>query len=388
MGWRATLARHSRYSTRHSHGRPTVLRSTLTLHFNPQRDWKSRAVPSLDTPDSGESAPGAERDRADLPDRVARAAHRDAAEERWVQAILDSPVLQEQMRVTIGAAYDAVVPAAERLQATVAASLPALVDAQRTIAAIVDPIIATLNKSLAPLLDNLADNFAGIYRALLPPNLRSVWEQVSPTQVRDFVREEGIPLYLLPRPSIGVELLTAATHGARRAVLGRRFHALLDDCEKVLDGCTDPTWSDQVFFLRDTVAAARAGHTPSAQALAASVLDTLFTRWAPDKRDRNRLKSRDQAGNPPAEIVDEDLALTYVMLPIWNAYATYWAHRGDPIPRDFARNASAHSVGRRQYNKRNCVQSIMLAASLLGYLQGEQPRAATQVPAPHRSPRP
>ena len=306
-----------------------------------------------------------------------------------MQAILDSPALQKQMRATIAAAYDAVVPTAERLQATVAASLPALVDVQRTIAAVVDPIIATLNESLAPLFDNLADNFAGIHRALLPPNLREVWEKVSPTQVRDFVREEGIPLYLLPRPSIGVELLTAPTHTAHRAVLGRRFHLLLDDCEKVLDGCTDPTWSDQVFFLRDTVAAARAGHTPSAQALAASVLETLFTRWAPDKRDQRRLKSRAQSGNPPTEIVDENLALTYVMLPVWNAYTTYWAHRGDPIPRDFARNASAHSVGRRQYNKRNCVQSIMLATGLLGYLQGEQPlpprRSPDRLPDPDLS---
>lgn len=291
-------------------------------------------------------------------DPPARKARLAAAEERWVQTILDDPALQQRLRESVLATQEVVAHVSRALQD------------------IIEPLTANLNDSLAPLLESLRSTF----RLLLPPNLRPIWEQVSPAHVRDFVREEGIPLYLVPRASIGLELLTAETHAARRAVLGRRFDALLDDCDAVLDTCDDPRWSDQVFFIRDAVGAARAGHTPSAQALAASVLDTLFSRYAPDERDRRNLRSRDKDGNPPKEIVEEALVLAYVLLPIWNAYMRYHPDKGDPVPRDFARHASAHGVGRRQYSKRNCMQACMLATSLLGYLQGQDPRSPRAAP--------
>lgn len=110
---------------------------------------------------------------------------------------------------------------------------------------------------------------------LLPPNLRSASGEIKRSAVSDFVREEGIPLYLVPCAVIGVELLTAKDHAARRAVLGRRFETLLDDCQGVINTCSDPTWANQVPFLPDGIASARAGFTGPAQELFASVLDML-----------------------------------------------------------------------------------------------------------------
>jgi len=130
----------------------------------------------------------------------------------------------------------------------------------------------------------------------LPPNLRSAHEQIEANDVREFVTEEGIPLYLIPGAAIGVELLAAGGHAARRTVLGRRYEAILNDCEGVLQSCDNPVWADQVPFLLDGIGCARAGFTRPAQALFASVLETLVNRYFPDSPTRRAVLSHPMNG--------------------------------------------------------------------------------------------
>ena len=47
---------------------------------------------------------------------------------------------------------------------------------------------------------------------------------------------------------------------------------------------------------------------------------------------------------------------------------------GDKVPMTFSRNATAHTVSARQFNRRNAVQGIMVACSLL-YRLDEEARA-------------
>jgi hypothetical protein len=56
---------------------------------------------------------------------------------------------------------------------------------------------------------------------------------------------------------------------------------------------------------------------------------------------------------------------------MWQAYQQFWVEDGDRIPATFSRNATAHTVSSRQFNRRNAVQGLLFACSLL-YFFNEQ----------------
>lgn len=222
-----------------------------------------------------------------------------------------------------------------------------------------------LSTVLKPAIDTKA--FRELERNMLPANLRDASDKITPLQVYDFLESEGIPLYLVPRASVGVRLLTAPDHGARRKVLNDRFKAIVEDCEALIARSTDPIVATEVYFAKDAIAALRSGNYASAQALCTVTLDTLISRFYPTRATRQKLTNR-KAGDPiPDLIKDMGLRNAYVWLPIWNSHGQFWIDKGDRIPNDFSRHATIHGVSKAQYNQRNCVQSLMLVASLIGY---------------------
>lgn len=62
-----------------------------------------------------------------------------------------------------------------------------------------------------------------------------------------------------------------------------------------------------------------------------------------------------------------DVREAFVWLPIWNAHEQFWKKNGDKVPYYYSRHTSVHDVSSRQFNKRNCVQVLMLVTSLIGY---------------------
>ena len=96
-------------------------------------------------------------------------------------------------------------------------------------------------------------------------------------------------------------------------------------------------------------------------------LDTLIYRFYPDKNTRRSITNRTKDQDVPSVIDEMGLYRSMVWLPIWNAHAQFWKHKGDQIPYDYSRHASVHGVSPRQFSKRNCVQVLMLVTSLLGY---------------------
>ena len=192
-------------------------------------------------------------------------------------------------------------------------------------------------------------------------------DEVSARQVYDFLQEEGIPLYLVPRGSIAVRLLRAADHQARRKVLSDRHEALIEDCEAVLAQCDQPAVRDEVLFTLDGLGAMRAGHTRSAQALFTVTLDTLIYRFYPDRDTRAKITNRKKGADVPDLIDSMGVHRAFVWLPIWNAHEEFWKHKGDQVPHHYSRHASVHGVSKRQFSKRNCIQSLMLVTSLIGY---------------------
>ncbi|KRE60517.1 hypothetical protein ASG92_21420 [Arthrobacter sp. Soil736] len=52
-------------------------------------------------------------------------------------------------------------------------------------------------------------------------------------------------------------------------------------------------------------------------------------------------------------------------------FVQFFVADGDKVPMTFSRNATAHTVSPRQFNRRNAVQGIMVACSLLYRLDEE-----------------
>lgn len=253
------------------------------------------------------------------------------------------------------AAFASVRTFAERIQAQQAAVASQFVGVNR--------MLDAFRRSVVPYTQTLAE----LPRRLLPPNLRDVSEHITAIDVQTFLEEEGIPLYLVPRAAIGKRLVHAKCHESRRRVLNDRFTDIVDDCVGLIDACSDPIINAEVHFIQDGVGSLRAGHYASAQAIFTLTLDTLISRFYPNREMRKKITNRKKGAPVPDEISDMNVRAVYVWLPVWNAHQQFWQDKGDRIPSDYSRHATVHGVSRKQFNKRNCVQALMLASSLVGY---------------------
>lgn len=228
-----------------------------------------------------------------------------------------------------------------------------------------DDLLGDLRRSLGPLFD--PDVLRTFERNFLPPNLRDHVDEVSARQVYEFLQQEGIPLYLVPRGTTAVRLLRAEDRQARRKVLSDRYASLIEDCEAVLEGAQHPAVRDEVAFTLDGVGAMRAGHTKSAQALFTVTLDSMIYRFYPKKPMRTKITNRAKGADVPEVIDSMGVHQAFIWLPVWNAHEQFWKDKGDEIPHHYSRHASVHGVSKRQFSKRNCVQALMLVTSLIGY---------------------
>ncbi|MFZ2560755.1 hypothetical protein ACTXJM_11225 [Corynebacterium variabile] len=204
-------------------------------------------------------------------------------------------------------------------------------------------------------------------RSLLPPNLRELVDEIDFGDVHAFLREEAIPLYLVPRAQTALRLLRAADRPARRQILNDCFDFLVDDCEVVLKQVSLPDLKTEVEFAFNGVAALRDGHTQAAQALFTLIFDTLISRLFPDSKVKTKITNCDPKGAVPETISRMGSRDVLVWLPVWNAHGQFFPNRGIPVPWEYSRHATVHKVSRKQYRQRNTIQSLMLVTSLIGY---------------------
>ncbi|MCK7675742.1 hypothetical protein [Corynebacterium pygosceleis] len=225
-------------------------------------------------------------------------------------------------------------------------------------------VLDGLRGSLKPLFDPVLREFN---RTLLPPNLRSHVDEIKAYQVREFLEQEGIPLYLVPRGGTALRLLRAQNRSGRRRVLGDCYKTITDDCATVLEQANHDVVGDELEFVLDGLGAMRSGHFRSAQAMFTVTLDTLIYRFYPDQAARRPITNRKKDADVPSAIDEMGVHEAMVWLPIWNAHEEFWQHKGDKVPNYYSRHASVHGVSSRQFSKRNCVQVLMLVTSLIGY---------------------
>ncbi|MGO1360766.1 MAG: hypothetical protein ACTHU6_04015 [Brevibacterium aurantiacum] len=342
----------------------------------------SLLMPSMDVAVAKMLAPIREQMKAMLPDTSAYA--------RDIMGPLNRR-LQEQMKSALPD-YDALVknalePYNERVQSQVAsmvASLPtftapmidfpalkgvgvspAIEPMLKQIASQQSAVLDGLRGSLKPLFD--PQMLRGFNRALLPPNLRSHSDEIKAYQVHEFLEQEGIPLYLVPRGRTALRLLRAQDRSGRRRVLGDCYESITDDCATVLEQANRDVVGDELKFVLDGLGAMRSGHFRSAQAMFTVTLDTLIYRFYPDQAARRLITNRKKGADVPGAIDEMGVHEAMVWLPIWNAHEQFWKHKGDKVPNYYSRHASVHGVSARQFSKRNCIQVLMLITSLIGY---------------------
>lgn len=215
----------------------------------------------------------------------------------------------------------------------------------------------TLLKKIDPIV-------SAIRATSFPPNLSAI-KDLELADAVTIVMDNGIPLYGLPRASTVQALIRADSPSARREVLGRRWQTISTDCRKLIQSCETGSVAEHASFAIAALDALDDGHPAAAQALAGSLIDTLINaRFGNERRKYtpNRQVQSTEAYEKFA--VREYLAFA----PIWQAYQQFFPQNGDKIPVWFNRHATVHGVSTRQYNKRNAVQGLMIACSLIYHL--------------------
>jgi hypothetical protein len=220
-------------------------------------------------------------------------------------------------------------------------------------------------KHIAPTFDFLA--------RLYPANLRGI-EGLDFEEVETVVMLDGIALYGVPRQEIAEKLIRAGSSAARREVLGRRWKAISADCRAAVESCTSsaPTVAPYLAFALAALDALDAGHPRAAQAMAATVLDTVVNGYLGVQRYKYTPNKSGTRTN--AEYQELEIRRFIATAPLWQAYQSYDAGKGEAVPTTFSRHASVHGVSAKQYSRRNAVQAVLFVSSLLLFLDEEDRR--------------
>lgn len=218
-------------------------------------------------------------------------------------------------------------------------------------------------------LADITPTIASMYASFYPPNLRAI-ARLRFEDVEKVVMADGIPLYGLPRASIAGAIVHADSAGERRKILGNRWQSISTDCRDIVLDLESEALTSYRRFALAALDALDAGHAEAAQALAGSLVDAILSSYfgksridyTPDRRGRRTKDAYDQFS------VRQFIAFA----PMWQAYQQFFVTDGDTVPRTFSRNATAHTVSSRQFSRRNAVQGLMLACSLMYRLEEEQ----------------
>lgn len=227
----------------------------------------------------------------------------------------------------------------------------------------------------ATWLKSITPTITAMRAAFYPPNLRSI-TNLRFEEVEQVVMVDGIALYGLPRASITEALIRADGASSRREILGRRWKSISADCRTTVEGCTSGATAAYIPFAQAALDALDARHTEAAQALAGTLVDAILSSYFGKGRTKY---TPDRSGKRTKDAYDEfSLRQFIAFAPMWQTYQQFFVTEGDNVPATFSRNATAHTVSRRQFSRRNTVQGLMIACSLL-YRLDEEAQASHEI---------
>jgi len=178
--------------------------------------------------------------------------------------------------------------------------------------------------------------------------------------LKTLMMDEGLPIAWVPRSETMQLVWAAETPAARRAIYGRRWQSIVMDCEQLTDKMNSVATIGYVRFLRATIKSLRDGHSESAQALAATTLDTAVKEFF--SRDTHKAWIGATSRIEPDDL---PVRMFFTLSQLWGVHRRFDARHGDPIPGTFNRHGSVHAVSGRQYSRLNAVLGLAHLTSLL-----------------------
>jgi hypothetical protein len=176
-----------------------------------------------------------------------------------------------------------------------------------------------------------------------------------------FMRESGWSLTWTPPESVLRRLMATPDLEQRRRVLEEAEPVVLHDLDRLLRTIARAGLLTQVTAAREALETYRAGHFWACQALCAAALTTALHDLFNHKRLTDAREEFERQHPDDATLFD--LRAGAVRGAVWRALAKHWP--GDPIPEDYNRHASTHSVDPHQFTPFNSLVSLMLLVSVI-----------------------
>jgi len=188
----------------------------------------------------------------------------------------------------------------------------------------------------------------------------------------ELAREEALPLAWVPNTDLTYLLLEADDDAARTELLIEHQAAILADCRTLLAELEEQSFL--VTQLGRTIDACVAGFHESAQAHAASIIDTaLRALFAPSGKNNWSYKRTVKPLLHTGEGWESVPLRTFRMLPtsvaLLSVLKEFWTEKGDPVPTIPNRHAAAHAVTTEQYTHANALKFMMLATTILAEVE-------------------
>lgn len=221
----------------------------------------------------------------------------------------------------------------------------------------------SLFSRILPTFDFLKGLDLDLTRGPWPTNLEHMnWD---PEILYRLTVDEGLPIAWVPRAETMKQIFEAETPAKRRAIYGRRWRGIIEDCQELADNMDSAWLAPYMRFLHEVIGTMRDGHYMAAQSLAASTLDTVAFYLA-----HSTWKS---AKNP--EKLDDPGTLPIRTYFVWSQlagiYKRYFRDKDDPIPATFNRHGASHGVSSRQYSRLNATLGMAHLTSLMWIIDSE-----------------
>jgi len=205
--------------------------------------------------------------------------------------------------------------------------------------------------------------------------LRDIWKQGLPTnwidlgpeqeisELLDFMQETGWCIVWAPRADTIKILMEESEETARVVKFVGAREAILEDVRAVLRDIESKSLEPNVAACYKGLDAFAGGHPDAAQALMAADMSSLIN-GEPFSMSFKRAKAEFEVEDPVA-MPWRSFRLFVVLGMVARSLEPFFIERGDPVPGQFSRHASAHTVDPSQYREENSLAALLLLAAFL-----------------------
>ena len=234
----------------------------------------------------------------------------------------------------------------------------------------------SISDVLGETRQRLADLFSWLnterYRNAV--SLPSNWDGIKMKDyglLEQLLLDEGLALAWVVEPELLTQLISAESAFKRREMLAEHWEEIIDRCYRLLEAITLPALAEWRGFALNIAAALNSGHAEAAQALAASLIETMVIKDFGWKK-----KSKKMAKEKQPEMTPETIHRCIVYGGLRGVFSHFPPDDETRIPSKLSRHASAHAVSAKQYTLTNSLIAFMhVVAYLCLWQEGETEKA-------------